>query len=85
MAFGLAGVLVLAGAIWAVAGSGTTAGVLAIGLITLGLGAVVLLIFFEVGLSEDRAREREERRRDRARAADLPRRTRAGRFPRRPG
>jgi hypothetical protein len=76
---------VLVGAIWAVVGSGTTAGVLAIGLITLGLGAVVLLVFFEVGLSEDRELEREARERERAARGDEPPRRRRVRFPRRPG
>jgi hypothetical protein len=37
--------------------------VLAIALITLGLGAVVLLLFLEVGLSEERELAREEKRR----------------------
>ena len=38
---------------------------LAIALITLGLGAVVLLAFLEVGLSEERDLAREQRRRRR--------------------
>jgi uncharacterized membrane protein len=45
-------VLVVAGAICAALVDGLTGEVLAIALITLGLGAVVLLIFLEVGLSE---------------------------------
>ena len=39
-----------------------TGEVLAIALITLGLGAVVLLMFLEVGLSEERDTAREEER-----------------------
>ncbi|MGZ4200827.1 MAG: hypothetical protein ACXVRH_02080 [Thermoleophilaceae bacterium] len=34
--------------------------VAALSVISLGLGAILLLVFYEVGLSEDREREREE-------------------------
>jgi hypothetical protein len=40
-----------------------TGEVVVIALITLGLGAVVLLMFLEVGLSEERDLAREEKRR----------------------
>ena len=59
IAFGSAAALVVAGAACAALISGVTGQVLAIALITFGLGAVVLLLFLEVGLSEDR--ERSER------------------------
>jgi hypothetical protein len=63
---------------------GLTGEVLAIALITLGLGAVVLLMFLEVGLTEERELAREEKRR-RQRANDGERRLRPRRRPRRPG
>jgi uncharacterized membrane protein len=59
LAFGSAGVLTLAGVGAAVAG-GLMGQVLAIALISLGLGGALLLLFLEVGLSEDRERAREE-------------------------
>jgi hypothetical protein len=61
-----------------------TGEVLAIALITLGLGAVVLLLFLEVGLSEERELAKEEERR-RQRATDGERRLRPRRWLRRPG
>jgi hypothetical protein len=83
LAFGSAAALVVAGAICAIVVAGLTGEVLAIALITLGLGAVVLLLFLEVGLSEERALAMEERRR-RDRATDDRRRRRPRRWPRRP-
>jgi hypothetical protein len=62
LAFGSALVATLAGVGAAVAG-GLTGQVFAIALITLGLGGALLLAFLEVGLSEDRARARDEERR----------------------
>ena len=61
-----------------------TGEVLAIALITLGLGAGVLLVFLEVGLSEERELAREEKRRQQ-RATDRERWLRLRRRPRRPG
>jgi hypothetical protein len=61
---------------------GVTGEALAIGLITLGLGAVILLLFYEVGLSEERELAKEEKRR--RRRADRPQ-LRRPRWPRRPG
>jgi hypothetical protein len=58
--------------------------VLAIALFTLGLGAAVLLMFLEVGLSEERELAREEMRR-RQRTSAGERRLRPRRWPRRPG
>jgi hypothetical protein len=76
--------LVVAGSICAALVGGSTGEVLAIALITVGLGASVLLIFLEVGLSEDRELAREEKRR-RQRATDGERRLRPRRWPRRSG
>jgi peptidoglycan/LPS O-acetylase OafA/YrhL len=84
LAFGSAAALVLAGSSCAVLVGGLTGEVLAIALITVGLGAVVLLLFLEVGLSEERelAREAKRRRqREPRREPRLPPRRR----PRRPG
>jgi hypothetical protein len=84
LSFGSAAALVVAGATCAALIGGSTGGALAIGLITLGLGAALLLIFLEVGLSEERDLAREEQRR-RKRSADAQRRLRPRRWPRRPG
>jgi hypothetical protein len=84
LAFGAAGLLVIAGALSAVLVDGLTGQVLAIVLITAGLGAVVLLLFLEVGLSEDHAREREEEERGQP-VAQVRRRSRLRRPPRRRG
>ena len=79
LAFGSAATLVAAGVICAAVVGGPIGDVLAIALITLGLGEVLLLLFFEVGLSEDRARAKNEQR------AGAQRRPPAPRWPRRPG
>jgi hypothetical protein len=63
-AFGAAAALTLGGIGAAVAG-GLVGQVLAIAGITLGLGGALLLLFYEVGLSEDRDRARRARRRRR--------------------
>jgi hypothetical protein len=63
LAFGSAAALVVAGSICIIVFDGVIGELLAIGLITLGLGAVVLLAFLEVGLSEERDLAREQRRR----------------------
>lgn len=57
--YGSAGLLVAAGIGVIVASDTVTAEAVSIGLITLGLIIIVSLMFFEVGQSEDRARERE--------------------------
>ena len=54
VAFGSAGALVLAGGLCGVLIGGVTGQALAIGLIALGLGGALLLVFLEVGLSEDK-------------------------------
>jgi hypothetical protein len=63
VAFGSASALVVAGAICIVLIDGLAGQVLAIALVSLGLGGALLLAFFEVGLSEDQDRAREKRRR----------------------
>jgi N-methylhydantoinase A/oxoprolinase/acetone carboxylase beta subunit len=63
--FGSAGVLVVAGIACAFAFSGTLAQNLAFVLVALGLVLATSLVFYEVGLTEDRDRAREERRRER--------------------
>jgi hypothetical protein len=81
--FGSAAALVVAGAICAILVGGLTGEVLAIALITLGLGAAVLLVFLEVGLSDERELAREEKRR-RHRTSARERRLWPRRWPRRP-
>jgi hypothetical protein len=66
-AFGSAGLLVVAGAACGLLVGGLTGQVLLIALTTVGLGGVLLLLFLEVGLSEERELERDERRRRRRR------------------
>jgi N-methylhydantoinase A/oxoprolinase/acetone carboxylase beta subunit len=65
--FGSAGVLVVAGIACAFGFSGTLAQNLAFVLVALGLVLATSLVFYEVGLTEDRDRAREERRRERER------------------
>ena len=86
IAFGSAGVLVVAGVVCAVFVGGLTGQVLTISLLLAGLGGALLLLFLEVGLSEDRQRARDEqRRRERTESrADTQHRLRLGRRPRRP-
>lgn len=84
MSFGSAAALVVAGGICAVVIGGSTGDALAIALITIGLGAALLLIFLEVGLSEEQELAREEERR-RRHSADRQPPLRRRRWPRRPG
>lgn len=85
VAFGSAGVLVLAGAVCAALVGGVTGEVLTIVLISAGLGGALLLVFLEIGLGEERdlEREREQRERKQRRLQSL-RRPRLARRPRRP-
>jgi hypothetical protein len=80
--FGSAAVLVVAGIIGAVLVSGTPGQILALVLIALGLVLATALVFFEVGLSEDRERARERARQgppsSPATQAPSPRERRAG-------
>jgi hypothetical protein len=82
-AFGSAGVLVVAGVLCGVLVDGLAGQVLAIALLSLGLGGALLLVFFEVGLSEDHEREREERARRRRRSPPPPHAPRSSRRRRR--
>lgn len=76
--FGSAGLLVVAGVACGVAIGGETGGLLATVLGGLGLVAITALIFMEVGLSEDRERDREARAKEReARAKEREERKRA--------
>lgn len=93
LAYGSSAAVAAAGLVVAYAIPGLAAEVTGIGMFTLALGAILLVVFFEVGLSEDREREREEAQR--RREAERPReqqpgrsaapRRRAPRRPRRPG
>ena len=84
--YGTALVVALAGVLCGTIVSGEAGQLLAIALLSIGLGGIVLLVFFEIGLSEDRDRAREEARREREgqRAAPRPRRRLPG-LPRRRG
>ena len=59
--FGASALLVVAGVAGAISVSGTLGQVLAFVLISLGLVLATSLVFFEVGLSEDRERARSAR------------------------
>src|SRR4051794_24927269 len=59
LAFGSAALLALAGVLCFALFHTVLGLVLGVVLLSFGLGAVVLLVFLEVGLSEDHARERE--------------------------
>jgi hypothetical protein len=88
LSFGSAGVLTLVGALCAVFVPGLIGQLLTFVLISFGLGGAVLLVFLEVGLSEDRERAREQERleseRERKSAGPQPRpRLRRPRRPRR--
>ena len=62
-AYGPAALVVLAGGVVAAVSGSTTGQIVGYAIGTLGLGAIVLLVFYEIGLSEDRDRAEEERRR----------------------
>jgi hypothetical protein len=64
LAFGSTVVLTVAGFVSAALG-GLAGQVAGIALISAGLGGALLLVFYEVGLSEDRDRADEEKRRRR--------------------
>jgi hypothetical protein len=66
--FGGAGVLVVGGIVCGIAIGGGLGQVLALVLIGIGLVVAVSLVFYEVGLSEDHERAREERARAAAEA-----------------
>ncbi len=64
-AYGPAALVAVAGFVVAAVSGGTTGQIVGYAIATLALGAIVLLVFYEIGLSEDRERESEERRRGR--------------------
>jgi len=70
--FGSAALLVVAGVAGGVAFGGTFGQVLALVLVSLGGVLATALVFYEVGLSEDRERAREESRRERGRREAEP-------------
>jgi len=87
LAFGSALALAVAGGMCALLVGGLTGEILTVVLVSAGLGGAVLLVFLEIGLSEDldqaRAEERKVARVNGARQG--PRRLRRHRGPRRPG
>jgi hypothetical protein len=70
--YGASAALVLAGVACGALISGTTGGTLATALIGLGLLGIVSLIFYEVGLSEDRDRARSREAAERRSASATP-------------
>jgi hypothetical protein len=79
--------LVIVGILCGVLVGGEVGQLLTFVLVAFGLGGAVLLVFYEVGLSEDSDRAREQQRRRVARAAPAgkqPPRVRRSRFRRRP-
>lgn len=62
LAFGAAALAIVAGVICAIVLDGVLRDVLALSFLLAGLGAIVLLAFLEVGLSEDRDRASDEAR-----------------------
>jgi hypothetical protein len=78
VAFGSAGAVAVIGGICAAVFPGLTGQLLALVLISIGLGAIVLLVFYEVGLSEDRERAAEQERQH----EEAPKRTKAHPRPR---
>jgi hypothetical protein len=87
LAYGTAAALVVAGGLCAALVDSEFGQLLTIGLLSIGIGGVVLLVFFEIGLSEDRerARARERKRRRAPKHPESRSRPLARRRPRRPG
>ena len=85
LGFGSCAVLVAAGSVCAVLVDDFTGEVLTLALVGLGLVGAVVLVFLEIGLSEDRQRARdEERRRPSGDRPESAPRVRRPRRPRRP-
>jgi hypothetical protein len=61
IAYGSAAAFALIGLIVAAVTNGLVGEIVGWTMFTLGFGAIVLLVFYEIGLSEDREREREGR------------------------
>ena len=70
--FGSAALLVVAGIVCAVVFSGGLGQNLAFALVALGLILATALVFYEVGLTEDKAREREQRAAEQGKARAEP-------------
>jgi hypothetical protein len=87
LAFGSAALIAIAGALCSAFVDSTLGLIVGVALLSLGLGGIVLLVFLEVGLSEDHARAREEQRRpDRAKSGiEIRQLPWSRRPPRRPG
>jgi hypothetical protein len=81
----MAGLLVVAGVVCAAVIVTEIGEILATVFVGLGLVGVIGLVFLEVGLSEDRERERERRRAERLKRPERPRRGLSMRPPRRRG
>jgi hypothetical protein len=64
VAFGSAAGVAVLGGICAAVFPGLIGQLLALVLISVGLGAIVLLVFYEVGLSEDKERAAEQERQE---------------------
>jgi uncharacterized membrane protein YfcA len=84
--YGSAAALMAVGVIAGFAVSGLVGDIIRLTLLTLGMGWVLLLVFYEIGLSEDKARakEDEERRRHQPEHEEPDRRPWLRRRPRRP-
>jgi hypothetical protein len=81
-AYGSVAVVMVIGVLFRVVLGGFVGEIVALTLLSLGAGAILLLVFLEVGLSEDRERaEEEDKRRRRAALRHSPR---TGSRPRRP-
>ena len=61
IAYGSAAAFAVVGLVVAAVTNGLVGEIVGWTIFTLAFGAVVLLVFYEIGLSEDRAREREAR------------------------
>jgi hypothetical protein len=86
LVFGSAAALVIAGGACAALVGGVAGEVLTIVLMSAGLAGGLLLVFLEVGLSEERelARDEERRRKRKGQALDARQRPRLRHRPRRP-
>jgi hypothetical protein len=84
--YGSAVALMAVGVIGGFVVPGLVGDIIRLTLLTLGMGWILLLVFYEIGLSEDKARakEDEERRRRQPEHGEPERRPWLGRRPRRP-
>jgi hypothetical protein len=82
--YGSVGVVMVIGVLCRVIAGGFVGEIIALTLLSLGAGAMLVLVFIEVGLSEDRERAKEEAARRGPAPTHQPSRPRS-RPPRRPG